>query len=386
MTRKSYVFPIFLILFTVWILPFSYASVESEAEEDKLAGCVVEESLVYRFAYKDYVCVEPSTATRWVELGFAEIIQNSTNTEKEAFDENATYEEKYPGAPPPAPTKSSSTEIDSECREGQVLVYRYTHHDTFCTNQFTALTWEILGMVEIIDIEKSEQKTIDVDDELQMNEAKLVEETPEVIEETPEVIEETPEVIEETPEVIEEERESHISQHSNHSNIKMIDVGMWVMTDDQKNNSILIEGDDGVLVVNSLNSYKSVKSALSEIEFIPEKKIKSIILTSVDENFISSSKAFLEAGDDTVEVIISETLLQSYEHDHDIEIENLILYDAEFSVDIAGIDVDLVFHDGFTSERTYLIFPKYEGFLIGDSVGGLFPGMISFEILQNSSD
>ena len=48
------------------------------------------------------MCVEPSTAKRWVELGFAEIKQNSTSsTTMNESNPDTTYEEQYPGAPPP---------------------------------------------------------------------------------------------------------------------------------------------------------------------------------------------------------------------------------------------------------------------------------------------
>ncbi|MCV0431486.1 MAG: hypothetical protein K5781_07925, partial [Nitrosopumilus sp.] len=140
------------------ILTLSYASVESEAQEDIQAGCRDQQTLVYRFAYKDYVCVTPSTAERWEELGFAEIKKESSNsnTAKSDSDDDLDYESKYPGAPPQVPKKSSNLASDSSCREGQTLVYRFGHHDTFCMNLVTAITWERLGLVTILDDENTD--------------------------------------------------------------------------------------------------------------------------------------------------------------------------------------------------------------------------------------
>ena len=51
----------------------SHILLESEAQEDIQAGCRDGNTLVHRFAYKDYVCVSPDTAKRWEELGLAQI-------------------------------------------------------------------------------------------------------------------------------------------------------------------------------------------------------------------------------------------------------------------------------------------------------------------------
>jgi hypothetical protein len=74
--KKFLVIPLVLIILSSGIAPFSFASVESEAQEDILAGCRDGQTLVYRTSYQDSVCVDPSTADRWVELGLAEIVED----------------------------------------------------------------------------------------------------------------------------------------------------------------------------------------------------------------------------------------------------------------------------------------------------------------------
>ena len=45
-------------------------------------------------------------------------------------------------------------DVETECREGQVLVYRISNLDYICTSQSTASLWANLGMAEIVQTEK----------------------------------------------------------------------------------------------------------------------------------------------------------------------------------------------------------------------------------------
>ncbi len=56
--------------------------------------------MVFRFAYKDYICIEPDTADRWEELGLAEILEGSVRVEK-AEKPVQEFHPDYYGAPPP---------------------------------------------------------------------------------------------------------------------------------------------------------------------------------------------------------------------------------------------------------------------------------------------
>ncbi|MCV0400521.1 MAG: hypothetical protein K5777_00860 [Nitrosopumilus sp.] len=374
-----------MIILSSGIIPYSYASVESEAEEDLMAGCRDDQTLVYRFAYKDYVCVTPSTADRWVELGFAEIKQKSTSGTKDVsdVDENSTFELKYPGAPPPPPKKSTSSS-DSECREGQVLIYRFSYNDTFCVNKITAITWERLGLAEIADVQKSAMINDDSKNVSEIEEEYFEEN----IEPTPEenIEPTTEENIEPTPE---ENIESTIFSYdsdldySDFPRMKSIDENIWFIVDYDGSRSVIIEGSDGLIVVDTLNSYKSAKKVLDEFKAFSNKPVKIIVFTMFNPNFYSSSNAFLEGGDGDVEIVMHEDLLNAYLDDFDKDIPNAVTFSSKFSIDVSGVQMILQTGDWGDSYQTYVYLPDIGGLLIGDSVDGLSPLILQMRYLQS---
>jgi len=145
---KFLIFPLFLIIFSSSFVPFSFASVETEAQEDIRAGCRDGNTLVYRFAYRDYVCVLPSAAEKWVEYGMAEIISEFEPVEQEEPPQQTP--QSY-GATPPPPEKTIRVPIyDSECRAGYILIYQFSYKTTKCIEFSTAKSWERLGLAEIV--------------------------------------------------------------------------------------------------------------------------------------------------------------------------------------------------------------------------------------------
>ena len=110
------------------------------------AGCREGNILVFRLSSHEYLCTSPDTAKRWVTLGLAEIIQNTTITSVDT--------PKIPDQIPKTTTvqtKTLSTTVseNSQCREGYTLVFRFAYKDTFCTSPSTAASWVKLGLVEI---------------------------------------------------------------------------------------------------------------------------------------------------------------------------------------------------------------------------------------------
>ena len=283
------ILPLLAILFSSIIVPYSFASVESEAQEDIQAGCRDGQTMVFRYSYHEYVCVDPDTADRWRELGLAKIISESEGpVEQDDPGYYAPENEAFPGAPPDPPERSSSLE-NSECRNGYVLVYRFIHHDTFCTSSSTANMWERLGLVEIIhDVEfkeivnesevepeqsevEPEQSEVEpeqseVEPEQSEVEPEQSEVEPEQSEVEPEQSEVEPEQSEVEPEQseVEPEQSNNISEFDleNDFNFPIIDQihdNVWFITDFDNARSVVIEGSDGLIVINSLNSYESVK-------------------------------------------------------------------------------------------------------------------------------
>jgi hypothetical protein len=143
-----FVLPLLLALFSLGGISLSFAS---EASEDIEAGCRDGQTLVHRFAYDDYVCVDPSAAERWEELGLAEIVQKSSSEPVEEDEEIQEVEIPHvPNVPAPPPKPTSVSSDDSQCRDGYTLVYRFIHKDSICTSPSTANSWAELGLAEII--------------------------------------------------------------------------------------------------------------------------------------------------------------------------------------------------------------------------------------------
>jgi len=366
------VIPLTLIILGMGIFTFSYASVESEAEEDIQSGCRNGQTLVHRFTYDDYVCVDPSTADRWVELKIAEITQTFTreNINNDDNENNADldYESKYPGAPPLPPKKSSKDISLSECREGQVLVYRSAYGDTFCVNSATAMFWERLGLAQIVN---DDSKETTVDKSITSTDTDMMEETP---------VEDTQETPVEDTQLNSESKSSDLEDIYDYPKIHQIQRGMWAIVDYDKTTSVFIEGDSGIIVIDSLNSYNSNKKALNEFKTISDKKIKVIVLTSANTQ-LTSYNAFTENGDN-VKIILSDALMEIY-RDNDLSIPNTITYDSKFSLDVAGVQLVLSSASGFNSVQTYVSFPSDERILVGDSNNGIFPIVLDIRHFQD---
>jgi len=356
MTRKYYVLPIFLVLFTASIVPFSYASVESEAQEDLMAGCRDGQTLVYRFAYLDYVCVEPSTAQRWVELKMAEIVQESSkNSAEESVPVDQTYDDsEFPGAPPPPPKKPAS-DVDSVCRDDQVLILKLSYSDIMCANLNTAKQWERLGIAEIIeDLESFDKKSqFVVEDEMDEIE------------------------FEEEPVV--EPSKCELLQASNSNitpNFMQKNNATWIVSGSGVVNSAFIEGDDGIIAINTLNCYDIAKQSLEKLRTITEKPIKLIIFTSVSEELVDGSRAYLEEGDENVEFIIHENLLESLTFELDSEDQTVHTFASRFGIDVSGIELKIIHVDDGYPGLLYIHLSQTDDLLIGNVEDGVYPFLI----------
>ena len=305
------------------------------------------------------MCVEPSTAKRWVELGFAEIRQNSTgsNTVNES-NPNATYEEKYPGAPPPPPTKVPS-DVDAQCRDGQVLVYRLTHNDDFCINQYTAITWERLGLVEIINDLPSENIVETIELPLEEEQETIVEEEQEIF------ANEKLELVKTIP--------THSDNSDAYPIIRQLNENIWNILDYDGSTSFFIEGDRGLIVIGSLNSYNSNKQIIDEFQKISTKEIRSVILTDISPEILFVLDAYTEKSDGVVDIVIYEDLLQHYEKNTGSKVKNTISFSNSLSVDVIGVDIELFTNDVHNSFQTLIYIPDDGGLIIGDSEYGMFP-------------
>jgi len=132
---------------------------------------------------------------------------------------------------------------ETECREGKVLVYHFTANDYICTSQTTSLRWVQLGIAEIVG------------------------EPVEVIEQVEEVIEEPSDEIELPP--YPEQPSIHPKLLATNDfwsppTVHKVTDGVYSAVGYDGANSIMIEGDDGIIIVDTLSTYEAAKQVITE--------------------------------------------------------------------------------------------------------------------------
>jgi len=391
-----------MILFSSSFVPFSFAASWSEAQEDISAGCRDEQSLVKRFTNNEYVCVSPSTAERWVELGMAEIISEAKQIEKEKPPQE--LDPVYYGAPPPPPEKTTdATAVNSECRVGFTLFNKSHYYETSCIVSSTAVSWERLGLGKIVEPENK----IEVEPEEEINEESLREEQRKLFVEESKLISlpDYPNQPSIRPEL--EATNDFWSPPAVHQ----INDRIWVAVGYDLANSIMIEGDKGIIIVDTLSTYEKAKEVMQEFRKITDKPVKAIIYTHGHLDHVQGTKAFLEEGDGDVEIIAHESLLDFYINENSVlgpiasvrtvyatgvmlpeEDRNMGLFpnpepgtiafvapthtfSSEFSLDISGVKMKLVYVAGESSDQLFVWLPDDETLLIGDNIYSIFPNI-----------
>lgn len=383
-------------MFSSAIVPFSFASPASEALEDITAGCREGNTLVLRFTYGDYICVEHSTADRWVELGMAEIVSESHSL---VPVEKPTSDTHPYGAPPPPPEKLRVTVYDSECRAGFILFYQDHYKSTSCIEYSTAVKWERLGMGTIVnpevEVETEEHVPVELD----------------VVEQS-EPISTEGFLLPSYPEQpsIRSELEA-TNDYWSPPAIHQVNERIWVAVGYDLANSIMIEGNTGIIIVDTLSTYEKAKEVMQEFRKITDKPVKTIIYTHGHLDHVQGTKAFLEEGDGDVEIIAHESLLDFYINENSIlgeiasvrtvyatgamlpdEDKNMGLFpnsepgtiafvapthtfSSELSLDISGVKMELVYVAGESSDQLYVWLPDDETLLIGDNIYAIFPNI-----------
>ena len=124
-------------------------------------------------------------------------------------------------------------------------------------------------------------------------------------------------------------------------NIHQLNDRIWVGVGYDTTNTVLIEGEKGIIVIDSLSSYDSVKTLLDDFKPISDKPIKTIIFTKLNPKLVNATDAFIEYGDGSVEIIVHEDLLQFYNEIHDADFEATHTYSSKFSLDISGVKMNL---------------------------------------------
>jgi len=389
-----------LILFSSSFISFSFASVESEAQEDIGAGCVDEEALVFRFAYGDYVCVPQFTADKWVKYEMVEIIIESKQVEKEKSPQQLNPE--FYGAPPTPPEKIRVSEYDSECRAGKIQFYQFSYMTTTCIEFSTAGSWEKLGLGIIvkpeIDVSEEESGNNDLEELDKVEQTKPISTVGISLPSYPNQPSIRPEL---------EATNAFWFPPAVHQ----VNDRIWVAVGYDLANSIMIEGDKGIIIVDTLSTYEKAKEVMKEFRKITDKPVKAIIYTHGHLDHVQGTKAFLEEGDGDVEIIAHESLLDFYINENSVlgpiasvrtvyatgvmlpeEDRNMGLFpnpepgtiafvapthtfSSKFSLDISGVKMDLVYVAGESSDQLYVWLPDDDTLLIGDNIYSIFPNI-----------
>jgi alkyl sulfatase BDS1-like metallo-beta-lactamase superfamily hydrolase len=402
---KLLVFPLFLILFSSSFIYFSFASVESEAQEDIEAGCLDVEALVYRFAYSDYVCVPQFTADKWVKYEMAKIIIESKQVEKEKSPQQLNPE--FYGAPPLQQEKIRVSIYDSECRAGYVQFHHIHYLTTSCIAFSTAGLWEELGLGIII---KSEIEVPEENEDYELEQ--------DIIEEEALIEKQTIPISTEGILLPSYPNQPSIRPELEATNefwsppaIHQVNDRIWVAVGYDLANSIMIEGDKGIIIVDTLSTYEKAKEVMQEFRKITDKPVKAIIYTHGHLDHVQGTKAFLEEGDGDVEIIAHESLLDFYINENSVlgpiasvrtvyatgvmlpeEDRNMGLFpnpepgtiafvapthtfSSEFLLDISGVKMNLVYVAGESSDQLYVWLPDDDTLLIGDNIYSIFPNI-----------
>jgi len=390
------------IILSLTVNELAFASHDSkESLENIQAGCREGNVLVFRLSSHEYLCTSSDTAKRWVELGLAEIIQN------------ATIQPAEPQTPvqvpkiEPAPAKNTPINDNSQCREGYTLVFRFTHKDTFCTSPSTAASWVKLGLAEII-----QEATISVKKETiitKVNEEINSKNTTKGI--LPNTVSPKKNIdIPSFPKqpVINSEL-LKLNDYRYPPAIHQVNDRIWVAVGYDSANSVMIEGEKGIIIINTLSSSNTAKKVIDEFRKITTKPVKAIIYTSGNSEDIGGTNVFLEQGDEKVEIISHDNNLNFYVK------QNIMLnkftglrsyytsgsllssedqtnskyfiplpsdgihyvpptntFSDKFNLNISGVKMNLG-HMGDTSEQIYVWLPDDQSLFIGDNLHGIFP-------------
>ena len=373
--------------------------------EDSSMMCREGNILVFRIVNHEYLCTSPSTAASWVKLGLAEIIQNTETVETTKTSNQEPVETTIPKKILP-PVKNIA-----QCRDGYALVFRFTHHDTFCTSPSTAASWVKLGLAEIIQefletVEKQPDTTIEIEDENKEKDTTKSNVKTSVSDKKNIILPSYPDQPSINPELL------ATNDYRYPPAVHKVNERIWVAVGYDSANSVMIEGEKGIIIINTLSTYESAQNVLNEFRKITDKPVKTIIYTSGNLEHVGGTRAFLEEGDDDVEIISHDNHLNFYINQNIVlgqitalrnqyatgsllpeegqDKNNLDMpkiasstiayvpptdtFSDKFNLDISGVKMNLVHVGGETSNQIYVWLPDDRAILTGDN-SGIFPNI-----------
>ncbi len=290
----------------------------------------------------------------------------------------------------------SDFDIESQCFGGKIPVIRINTNNPICVTLETAEAWEKLGIGERISFEIPEEEMIP-------------EEKPEVI---PEIkpkfdLPDYPDQPEVHPNLLE------ANNFWFPPRVHKVTEGVYSAVGFDGANSIMIEGDDGIIIVDTLSTYEDAKEVIAEFRKITDKPVKAIIYSHGHLDHVHGTGAFLEEGGD-IDIYAHESHVDFYINENSVlgpiasqrtafaagsflpdegpDRRNLGVFPPmnpgtiayalpthtfsdELEVEISGVKIKMVFVAGESSDQIYVWLPEKEVLLIGDNIYAIIPNI-----------
>lgn len=177
-------------------------------------------------------------------------------------------------------------------------------------------------------------------------------------------------------------------------------------------NSIMIEGDDGLIIVDTMETVEEGNAVLNEFRRISQKPIKAIIYTHNHADHVFGSKAFYEEGVDIYAhesttyyigrviniirpIITTRSMRMFGNHLHEEELVNAGIgphltidkhstlnaltptktFKDNLKVNIAGVNIELIHAPGETEDQLFVWLPDEKVLMPGDNIYKTFPNL-----------
>ena len=304
------------------------------------------------------------------------------------------------GCPDSAETTVSipSTPTTSQCRDDKVEVLRFSPKRTVCVFLDTAKKWEQYGIAEIISL-PAPKKEIPTQPEIPS--------IPQLPEREKFSLPPYPDQPSINPKLL------ATNDFWSPPTVHKIGDRVYSAVGFDLANSIMIEGDGGIIIVDTLSNYETAKEVMGEFRKITQKPVVAIIYTHGHLDHVHGTKAFLEEGEN-VEIYAHESHLDFYINENSVlgpiasirsahaagsflpeegpDQSNMgvfpqpksgtIAYSPptqtfsdELDLEISGVKMKLTFVAGESSDQIYVWLPDEEVLLIGDNFYGIVPNI-----------
>ena len=360
-------FPLILSIGIVPAIPFADAVsyIDQIYVDENEVECQKGEYLVYRISNVDYICIEDSTAVRWVQLGIAEIISKGAIDEKlESIQEEESVMEKTPVEP-------------TLC----TLIYNPVcgvdgkTYGNMCMLESSGVEFAYFGECGVEEIEI--------------------------------VLPPYPDQPPIHPKLL------ATNDYWSPPAVHKVTDGVWVAVGYDLANSIMIEGDDGIIIVDAASTVEAAKLIIDEFRKITDKPVKAIIYTHGHLDHVNGAQAFVDEGKD-VEIFAHDSHVDFYINENSVlgpiasirtayaagvflptegpdranmgifppQIGSTIGYvlptqtfSDELEVEISGVKMKMVFVAGESSDQIYVWLPDKDVLLIGDNAYAIIPNI-----------